>query len=115
MARIHTAEPVPARYRKKAIPQAVRRGVAVKYGCPPGGIVRVPCYHCGAIGRIWWHRLQSGRPSAWVTFEHELDHLHPEFHGGEAVVENVVLACQRCNRRKGASIASGRTEPEAAL
>jgi 5-methylcytosine-specific restriction endonuclease McrA len=40
----------------------------------------------------------------WPMFSLELDHVIPEFHGGPSVAENLVLACQRCNRRKGASL-----------
>lgn len=98
------APAAPAPYRKKAIPLAVRRGVALKYRCKPGGTAVAPCHRCGRPGRITWHRLYSGKPSSWVTFEHELDHLHPERHGGDATVENIALACRPCNRKKGAKV-----------
>lgn len=91
-------------YKKKAIPMAVRRGVALKYGCEPGGYAMARCYMCGERGRITWHRLRSGRPSFWVTFELELDHLVPEVLGGQATVENIALACRPCNRSKGATV-----------
>ena len=88
-------------YRKAVIPQAVRRAVARRYGCPPGGKIQVPCHYCGAPGQISWQMLHSGRPGAWVHFGHELDHRIPEFHGGPTTAENIVLACQPCNRKKG--------------
>jgi 5-methylcytosine-specific restriction endonuclease McrA len=89
------------KYRKKAIPNAVRRGVALKYGCPPGGRLIVSCHYCGAADEIFWHRNFDGSPSGWVSFGHELDHVYPEFLGGLATVDNIVLACRSCNRRKG--------------
>ncbi|MEM7209591.1 MAG: HNH endonuclease signature motif containing protein [Pseudomonadota bacterium] len=88
--------------RKLAIPNSVRREVAEKYGCKPGERTDAACYYCGSEGRISWHRLHSGRPSGWVTFPGlELDHLEAEFKGGENACENIVLACQHCNRSKG--------------
>lgn len=88
--------------RKLAIPLDVRRGVAKKYGCPPGGSVASQCYYCGAPGSVHWFKLADGRPSSWVVFpELELDHLDPEAGGGENSCENIVLACRRCNRSKG--------------
>jgi hypothetical protein len=94
-----------APYKKKAIPNAVRRAVALKYGCPPGGTVSAPCQYCLAPGAIHWHRKLDGSPSYWVSFDHELDHVHPELLGGSGTAENIVLACRPCNRRKGANTA----------
>lgn len=88
--------------RKLAIPLPVRRKVAAKYSCPPGGSVDAECFYCGAPGQVHWHRLSSGRPSGWVTFPGlELDHVHAEANGGLASAENIVLACRGCNRSKG--------------
>jgi len=88
--------------RKLAIHTEVRRMVADKYGCKPGCEVDASCYYCGAQGSVTWHKLSNGRPSFWVTFNGlELDHFEPEYHGGEGVAENIVLACRACNRSKG--------------
>jgi hypothetical protein len=87
--------------RKLAIPLAVRRQVAGKYGCQPGESKDATCFYCGTPGSIHWHRLSSGRPSAWVTFPGlELDHVEPEHYDGQATVDNIVLACRGCNRSK---------------
>jgi hypothetical protein len=89
--------------RKFAIPFETRRMVANKYGCDPGQSVEAACFYCGAPGRVHWHNLANGRPSAWVTFPGlELDHLECEFFGGQNHSENIVLACRNCNRSKGA-------------
>lgn len=100
MARTDTQAP----YKKKAIPLAVRRAVALKYGCDPGGTATARCYKCGTPGGIYWDRHYSGKPSYWVTFDLELDHIVPEFLGGPATVENIALACRPCNRSKGAKV-----------
>lgn len=91
--------------QKRAVPQASRRAVARREGCEPGGEADASCYYCGVPGRIWWAKLTNGRPSFWVTFPGlELDHVVPESLGGTSDPENLVLACQRCNRSKGAKV-----------
>lgn len=90
------------RSRKVAIPQAVRRAVATKYGCPPNGVVDADCYYCGASGSICWWPGRNGKTGSWVSFSRlELDHFPPESEGGAASAENIVLACRACNRSKG--------------
>lgn len=88
-------------YRKRAIPQATRRAVALRNGCRPGESAVAGCHWCGAEGRIYWSRRSDGKPSGWVTFSHELDHVVPEFVGGASDPDNIVLACRPCNRRRG--------------
>lgn len=86
-------------YRKKAIPLAVRREVARRYGASyEAGGGTAPCHYCGLIGRISWRQWY------WVTSEHEFDHVIPERLGGPSTADNIVLACRSCNRRKGAKI-----------
>jgi 5-methylcytosine-specific restriction endonuclease McrA len=65
-------------------------------------MLTVPCHYCGTPGRIYWHQLYGGRPSGWVTFDHELDHVVPESKGGATMAHNLVLACRSCNRKKAA-------------
>jgi len=87
---------------KAAIPQAVRREVALRAGGIPGQTVPAACTYCGAPGRIYWPNLHSGRPGSWVNFHDlELDHVIPEFKGGPSTADNIVLACRPCNRGKG--------------
>lgn len=89
-------------YRKATIPQSVRRAVALAHGAQPGTTSDTSCAYCGARGGIYWPRLRSGRPGAWVSFIGlELDHVIPEASGGPTESSNIVLACRRCNRRKG--------------
>jgi hypothetical protein len=41
-----------------------------------------------------------------VVHPHEPDHIVPVQHGGESTLENLALACMRCNRYKGPNIGS---------
>lgn len=34
----------------------------------------------------------------------ELDHVYPESKGGETILENLVVACKKCNREKSAGV-----------
>lgn len=96
MARMATQKAAP--YKKRAIPAASRRGLAMANGCLPFKTTDAACHYCSAPGRIHWIT-----PS-WVWFEGlEMDHVRPEFHGGDSSPANLVLACRRCNRSKGAS------------
>ncbi len=92
-------------YQKKAIPNQSRRDIAVRHGCEPGQSVVASCHYCGRQGQIHWNQLFGGKPSSWVTFtDLEIDHFTPELHGGTASSDNLVLACRRCNRSKGAKL-----------
>lgn len=87
--------------RKLAIPNEVRRAVAKKYGCAPGGDVDATCFYCGEHGYIRWWKKQNGQPSGWVSTTLSYDHVTPEFEGGTFEPENLVLACNSCNKSKG--------------
>jgi hypothetical protein len=39
-------------------------------------------------------------------YTHEVDHIIPEKHRGETVLENLCLACLDCNRHKGSDFGS---------
>ena len=39
-------------------------------------------------------------------YRHEVDHIIPEKHRGETVLENLCLACLECNRHKGTDLGS---------
>ena len=41
----------------------------------------------------------------WLVL-HQPDHIIAEQHGGQAVLDNLALACIKCNRLKGPNIAS---------
>lgn len=94
----------PGGKKKKAIALAERRRLAIRYGCDPGESISVPCSYCGIPGEIYWHKLNSGKPSGWVTFPGlEIDHIQPESNGGSNEAENIQLSCRSCNRKKGAN------------
>lgn len=108
MARIRSIKPggsnAPVPYKKASIPLAARRELALRYGCQPGGQCEAACHYCGKVARIWWQSLSNGKPGSWVHFGHEIDHVTPESLGGRTTADNLVLACQSCNRRKGARL-----------
>lgn len=81
--------------KKRRVPDGVRRAVALRFG-PMGRGVLAQCFYCGAEGTIHW------MSPSWLHVRNlEFDHVVPEVRGGQAVEDNVVLACQRCNRSKG--------------
>lgn len=45
-------------------------------------------------------------PQTATFFRHEPDHIIPLQHGGKTVIENLALACMRCNRYKGPNVGS---------
>lgn len=101
MARIRSIKPG---YKKRPIPEAARREVALANGGVPGERVAAHCYWCGAAGLIAWPKLYRGRPGAWVSFPGlHLDHVLAELHGGPSTVDNLVLSCRRCNLSRGAA------------
>jgi 5-methylcytosine-specific restriction endonuclease McrA len=82
--------------KKRAIPEAVRRAVAQRAGALGIGNWTASCHYCHAGGTIHW------MTRCWVYFAGlELDHVVPEHRGGQATEDNIVLACQHCNRSKG--------------
>lgn len=86
---------------KRAIPAAVRRQIATRYGCKPGSEVVAPCAYCSAFGGIHWRVQPSDRGEGWVCFSNlEIDHKVPEYLGGKNDLDNLTLACRRCNRSK---------------
>jgi hypothetical protein len=50
------------------------------------------------------------QPELFAFSAHEIDHIIAEKHGGQTVIENLALACKRCNTYKGSDIAS--VDPE---
>ena len=91
------------KWKKGTISFAVRKVVAEQFGCAQGGCAIADCYYCGQPGTITWNAPQRAGAIGWITFGClELDHFVPEFDGGSASPENIVLACRSCNRAKGA-------------
>jgi len=45
-------------------------------------------------------------PSEVAFFPHEVDHVVAEKHGGATDIDNLALACWRCNRHKGSDLTS---------
>ena len=51
-------------------------------------------------------------PMAFSLMDFEVDHVIAKQHGGRDELNNLALACFRCNRRKGTNVAS--VDPETA-
>lgn len=82
----------PLKKKRKAIPEAVRRAVVRRDGGPDW---LAPCHYCG----VWQSTPGAG---GWGKPKRlEFDHVIPVELGGSNHVDNIVLACQRCNRSKG--------------
>jgi 5-methylcytosine-specific restriction endonuclease McrA len=45
-------------------------------------------------------------PAEVAFFPHEVDHVIAEKHGGTTDIDNLALACWRCNRHKGSDLTS---------
>lgn len=89
----------PEKYNKKSISPLLRREIAIKYGCPPGGKIESACYYCGQIGIISWCRTTKKQPVSWISFSGlELDNFVSERAGAVSSLENIVLSCRHCNR-----------------
>lgn len=93
----------PGHDHRPAIPAAVRRTVALRYGAVPGEETPAQCQYCGAPGSIYWPRLSSGKPGSWVQLlDLSFDHVISLTSGGcNYSPENYVVACRRCNSSKG--------------
>ena len=48
----------------------------------------------------------AGLPTNLAFFQHEIDHVIAERHGGQTNAANLALACWRCNRHKGTDLGS---------
>ena len=89
-----TDNPKP-KFKKMAIPQSVRRDIAIRHGLKQQGDKQeVLCHWCKTNkGEICWIT-----PS-WVHFKNlEMDHVIPESQGGTNISKNIVLSCRSCNR-----------------
>ena len=54
-------------------------------------------------------------PEYVVHHIHEVDHVLPIKHGGITTIENLAVACWRCNRHKGTDVGSFDFETDGAL
>ena len=45
-------------------------------------------------------------PKTEGHFRHHIDHIIPRQHDGETTIENLALACWRCNINKGTNVAA---------
>lgn len=84
-----------------------RKAISARHGLTGVGETTAPCYYCGVLGRIVWaparteHDPWYRRVPERVHFDHEIEHVVPLCAGGSSDLDNLVLACEPCNRRKG--------------
>lgn len=90
------------KWRKECIPPEVRRKVAEVYGASESSPAQVECYYCGQPGVIKYVHIRDGCRPILRFGCLELDHFLPELDGGVTHASNIVLACRKCNRSKGA-------------
>lgn len=59
------------------------------------------CRYCGAGPyEFGWRRDGKGRLRPWVGYPLHLDHVIPYSRGGSSEPDNLLVACETCNRKK---------------
>lgn len=81
-----------------------RQTVARRYGCEPGGRVKIGCVYCGIDIWVDWLRNRPRFLDMFGRSLPELDHVIPRFWNGPDTPENLVPACMSCNRKKGGAL-----------
>lgn len=95
---------------KKHITNDKRVGLALRAGCIPGEQGEADCEWCGTKCGVDWRRGRNGKILTDIRFDGlEVDHVIPEFLGGDSELENLALSCKPCNRARGYR---GRYQPE---
>lgn len=80
----------------------MRVEVAERFGCGPGQVVQITCAYCPAPIFIDRRARRVHFLDEFGRYYPELDHVEPLYWGGPHVASNLVPACLRCNRSKGA-------------
>ena len=85
-------------YKKKKIPYQIKREIHIRDN--------FICQICGKKG--YWdnvftyeYKLSTYDNRILQAIRFEIDHILPEFLGGDNKKNNLQLACRKCNRRKG--------------
>jgi len=99
---------MPAGRKRKSLSKEIRLAVINKYGAN--------CFYCGKKGFV---ENRFGKPTVvelesvkqWINpydgtfiYKHlsmEFDHEIPLSVGGKDEIDNIVIACRNCNRKKG--------------
>jgi 5-methylcytosine-specific restriction endonuclease McrA len=82
--------------------RAMREEVARRLGLLPGGWRWIVCAYCDELIYVDWTGKRPRFLDRNGKSTPELDHVEPLYWGGDHTVENLVPACLRCNRSKGA-------------
>jgi len=88
-------------YKKKTIPGWLKRKVNVRDN--------FTCQICGKVGKKDSVRGLAYEYDGYIDWDctmpkpvrFEIDHIKPEYLGGETTEENLQLVCRKCNRSKG--------------
>ncbi len=94
---------------KKQIPLKIRSYIAIR----DNGVCQI-CGKFGELKPVYFGYMAFEKTPAWACrdkgatsgiyknyISFEIDHIKPESTGGEAIIENLQLACRSCNRSKG--------------
>jgi len=90
-------------FKKKPISERIKAAVTYR----DNGI----CQNCGKkatiiteFGAVSYPRWRAYEKIDFDKVPFEIGHIVPELYGGEAVMENLILLCRRCNRSLGANL-----------
>lgn len=85
--------------KKKPIPYWLKRQITIRD--------KFTCQGCGKIGEEYYNSAIEYKGfsdfdcTMLKAIRFEIDHILPEFLGGETKEDNLQLLCRECNRKKG--------------
>ena len=89
--------------RRQSITPSMRMEIAERHGGSRYAQIAITCTYCPSVIVIDWREGDRVRfRDADGRLTPELDHVDPLALGGPHTTENLVPACMRCNRSKGA-------------
>lgn len=109
-----TGRMLQKRIKREHIPTHIRKAVIVRdnYTCQYCGKVGVYAY-CHGVPTVFEpkkpdHTIKTetgynGEPyyDGTNAISFEIDHINPVVSGGNSLIDNLILSCRSCNRKKG--------------
>ncbi len=80
-------------FKKTLIPVHLRRAILIRDNNT--------CQYCGKAGKKGHYPDKVFEIIFGKEVAFEIDHIIPEFRGGKTILDNLILACRKCNRSKG--------------